>query len=350
MVKISVIYYVFNNQIFLKDSLDSILTQTFEDIEIRCIDNGSTDDSLNILSEYKEKDNRLIINSINHIDKTEAINNELKNVNGKYVYITTPGCKLNFDALELLYEKAENNSSELTVSDMGYLNEINDSYYEKKCFLDTYDEVVDYKKIPNLIDVDTSLENKLFLLSFIKKNNLKLEYGNEKSFVYEAIFKAKNISYNTFVLFVYDEYYASLANKDDVSQLYIVEYSNKLLEFFDKYGVLDDYQNRLYDHKMYITLNVLNKIREEYKETFYNKVRQDLKEILLNDELCEDFLNNISGYFRKVFESIIISESYYEYELLKKTYYEMNDYYNLLIDRNYFKQAQNKKIKEKPME
>ena len=55
-VKVSVIVPVFNVGEYLSTSLDSILNQTLEDIEIICINDGSTDDSLNILEYYAKKD------------------------------------------------------------------------------------------------------------------------------------------------------------------------------------------------------------------------------------------------------------------------------------------------------
>lgn len=56
MPKISVIIPVYNGEKYLKECLDSILSQTMSDIEVICINDGSTDDSLKILSEYQNKD------------------------------------------------------------------------------------------------------------------------------------------------------------------------------------------------------------------------------------------------------------------------------------------------------
>ena len=54
MVKVSVIIPVYNAEKYLKECLDSITKQTLTDIEIICINDGSTDNSLNILQEYKK--------------------------------------------------------------------------------------------------------------------------------------------------------------------------------------------------------------------------------------------------------------------------------------------------------
>ena len=70
MVKISVIVPVYNVEKYLRQCLDSIINQTFNDIEIICINDGSTDNSLKILEQYSKKDNRIIlINQKNTLDR-----------------------------------------------------------------------------------------------------------------------------------------------------------------------------------------------------------------------------------------------------------------------------------------
>jgi glycosyltransferase involved in cell wall biosynthesis len=64
--KISVIIPIYNTEKYLRQCLDSVVNQTLKDIEIICINDGSTDNSLQILNEYVTKDTRMkIINSKN---------------------------------------------------------------------------------------------------------------------------------------------------------------------------------------------------------------------------------------------------------------------------------------------
>ena len=60
-VKVSVILPVYNVEKYLKECLDSILNQTLQEIEVICVDDGSTDRSLEILREYEKKDKRVIV-------------------------------------------------------------------------------------------------------------------------------------------------------------------------------------------------------------------------------------------------------------------------------------------------
>ena len=61
MTKVSVVIPVYNVERYLSKCLDSVINQTMEDIEIICVNDGSTDNSLKILKEYAEKDNRIRI-------------------------------------------------------------------------------------------------------------------------------------------------------------------------------------------------------------------------------------------------------------------------------------------------
>ena len=61
MISVSVIIPVFNAEKYLSQCLDSIVNQTLTNIEIICVDDGSTDTSFQILKEYEEKDSRVIV-------------------------------------------------------------------------------------------------------------------------------------------------------------------------------------------------------------------------------------------------------------------------------------------------
>ena len=65
MIKISVVMPVFNSESYLKESIGSILSQSLKDIEIICVDDGSTDDSLNILNKYESNNENMKVISQN---------------------------------------------------------------------------------------------------------------------------------------------------------------------------------------------------------------------------------------------------------------------------------------------
>ena len=84
MVKISVIIPVYNNEKYLKECLDSVCHQTLTDIEIICINDGSSDGSLNILNEYSKDDRIIVIDQTNQ-GPAIARNRGLDIAKGEYI-------------------------------------------------------------------------------------------------------------------------------------------------------------------------------------------------------------------------------------------------------------------------
>lgn len=80
MQKFAIVFPVYNTAAYLGESLDSILKQTYSDFEIFCVDDGSTDGSLNILEKYKLNDSRVKVISQNNMGVATARNTALKNI------------------------------------------------------------------------------------------------------------------------------------------------------------------------------------------------------------------------------------------------------------------------------
>lgn len=110
-VKISVIIPVYNNEKYLRECLDSVVSQTLRETEILCVDDGSTDKSLNILKEYASKDIRLIILTQRNSGSGPARNSGIKIAAGQFVFFMDSDDLLpERDILETLYEHAVKNN------------------------------------------------------------------------------------------------------------------------------------------------------------------------------------------------------------------------------------------------
>jgi len=105
--KISVILPVYNVEAYLEECLDSIVSQDLHDIEIICVNDGSTDSSLSILEQYAAKDERIIIINQQNSGVSCARNNGLKRARGEYIFIPdSDDYLLTSDAFSLLYTTA----------------------------------------------------------------------------------------------------------------------------------------------------------------------------------------------------------------------------------------------------
>lgn len=84
--KITILVAVYNTEKYLRECLDSLINQTYKNLQIICIDDASTDGSLNILQEYAQKDNRILVlqNEINS-GQSKTRNHGLKYADGDYI-------------------------------------------------------------------------------------------------------------------------------------------------------------------------------------------------------------------------------------------------------------------------
>ena len=103
MVKVSVIIPVYNVEQYLKECLDSVINQTLKDIEIICINDGSTDGSLKILEKYESLDDRIVVFSQENSGLSATRNKGMQLSSGEYVYFMDSDDYLELNALEELY-------------------------------------------------------------------------------------------------------------------------------------------------------------------------------------------------------------------------------------------------------
>lgn len=100
----SIIIPVYNVENYLRDCLDSVLSQSFSDWEAVCVNDGSTDHSLSILEEYASRDNRITVISQPNGGLSAARNTGLNAAKGDYVIFLDSDDWLEADALKTLYE------------------------------------------------------------------------------------------------------------------------------------------------------------------------------------------------------------------------------------------------------
>ncbi|KHD38315.1 glycosyl transferase [Clostridium acetobutylicum] len=83
--KVSIVMPVYNSERYLAEAIESILDQTYNDFEFIIVDDGSTDESYNIISSYANKDNRIIVISREHRGLVDSLNEGINIARGKYI-------------------------------------------------------------------------------------------------------------------------------------------------------------------------------------------------------------------------------------------------------------------------
>ena len=115
MIKVSVIVPVYNKEPFLEEALNSIINQTLREIEIICVDDGSTDSSLAILQQYAKTDARIQILKQNNSGPGPARNLGMKHASGEYLVFMDSDDVFEPNMLEILYDLAKKDNLDIAV-------------------------------------------------------------------------------------------------------------------------------------------------------------------------------------------------------------------------------------------
>lgn len=202
--KVSVIIPVYNVEDFLRECLDSVVNQTLKEIEIICVDDGSTDSSLEILKEYATKDNRITVIKQKNLYAGVARNAGLAVATGEYVHFLDSDDWVNLDTYDELYclikEKKVNF---MKFKSFSYDNK------EKKIINDPYTEI-SWISEDLIISIDEKLDwaiamsdapwSGFYKLSFLNKNHIRfnnLKCANDVSFFINCLIKNRLFYFTT---------------------------------------------------------------------------------------------------------------------------------------------------------
>ena len=117
MAKVSIIIPTYNVELFLDECLESIQRQTLQDIEIICVNDGSTDHSLEIIKKYAENDPRFVIVDKENGGYGKAMNVGLDKATGEYIGIVEPDDYVPLAMYEDLYKIAKENDLDMVKAD-----------------------------------------------------------------------------------------------------------------------------------------------------------------------------------------------------------------------------------------
>lgn len=181
MIKVSVIMPVFNAEKYLSLALESVLHQTLREIEVICVDDGSTDRSLEILRSYQKKDNRITILRQKNSYAGVARNYGMSVARGKYLSFLDADDYFIPEMLEKAYCNAEEQKADLVIFGGEYFQEDINHRTPFPALLREENipegEGFDNReKLEKLMTITTPAPwNKLFLRTFIDKYQLKFQ-------------------------------------------------------------------------------------------------------------------------------------------------------------------------------
>ena len=318
--KISIIIPVYNAEEFLEGCLNSIINQSLKDIEIICINDGSSDGSLDILNEYHDKDKRIKIFSQENSGPAATRNFGLEKSTGEYIIFVDSDDWVEPTMCEELYEHAKHLNSDLVLFDATEYNLNNEHknrvYFSSNYFTEDYNEFTfDYKFNRNLVmNHFLVVWSKMFRKDLVKNIRFPdLPIFEDVQFHVESMLLAKKISY--FPKFFYHYRKVNVFSEQNFKvktdkSLYIVDVFKGVYDFLVEHDFFDDLKLNFFSFVFNESRNTLNNIGHDYKQTLFKKIKQFYNSFDIDMEI----LNELSSNYQSIYFHIINAENYFEYQ------------------------------------
>ena len=321
MVKISVIIPIFNVESYLSKCLKSVINQSLEDIEIICINDGSSDNSFKILKDFSKKDSRIkIINQSNH-GLAYSRNIGIKNSTGDYILFLDSDDYIDVNTLEKLYNLAIKNECDLILFKLLNFDDKSgdkfaDEYFDMKFLKNMIaDNIFNWRDVKNrLFDISVTAPGKLYKRELIKD----IEFPENLIFE-DNLFFTKTI-FNSDKIFFYDEYLYyrrirsnSITNSDFDKFSDVIEIYNLVIDYVKSLGYYDIFKLTLFYKKTKNIYDKFTKVRDNDKENFFKLIIEDFTSYKNEISKDSDFKNaNKRTLF--ILNSAVNSKNYIEFE------------------------------------
>lgn len=279
MPKVSVIIPVYNTEEYLEKCLYSIVNQTLNEIEIICVDDGSTDNSLQILKKYAENDNRIKVITQENSGAAVARNNGIDNAKGEYLYFIDSDDYVDLSFLEKMYNQSIDTDSDICLCQRTDYDMFRNRYTSVETAVITKFLP---SKIFNVNDIsdkifqfcEISVFTKLYKTEFIKSNKIRfqnLKSCNDVFFYFITLALAQKITYvNEFLVTSVRCRKGSITSSrgDKINNIIIAAQETK--KSLDKTGVLKTVQHSFYKRLAYNFYYELSHCNDEKLKKEFN--------------------------------------------------------------------------------
>lgn len=306
---ISVIVPSLNSQDYIEECICSILKQTLKDIEVLCIDAGSTDNTVNILNDLANKDSRIKIFHSNRKSYGFQMNMGLMNANGEYVSIVESDDFINQNMLKELYGLAKKYDAD--ISKTTFYHYFEDST-ESKLRIDNAKKTLQVEDSFSIIDQPVFLDGHPSIWAAIYKNDFLKEHNIsfmeedgaawvDNPFFYETIFSAKKIVYRHVPHYYYRETNPNSSSNNLIDYTIPIKRMMDNLDIVEKYDISDEIiLKHVY---LRVFAYIYNIFRREGHEEHMHVLRPEIQKMLLR--LDEEIV--LKHMRRKM------KDTYYEY-------------------------------------
>lgn len=285
---ISIIVAVYNAKWYLEKCVNSLINQTYRNLEIILVDDVSTDNSGEICDDFQKKDERIKVIHKENGGHADARNAGIKASKGNYIFFVDNDDYIDSDLIECLYKRAKQCNAEIVAC--GYIKETyysNKIEYAKENYIADSEEMI--RRMLQYDDVSLALWDKLYKRELFEDIELPKDIVyDEVSSLYRLFDRAKIIAHIDKAGYHYVQRAGSILHKKfNKEKLCIIDLSEKILEFVTK-----KYPKIICEAESFLIINLnkaiiecyKNKFKKEYKQ-FKNKSKEYISRTLKNPKI-----------------------------------------------------------------
>lgn len=323
-IAVSIIIPVYNVSRYLRQALDSAVSQTLKEIEIIAVDDGSTDDSGSILDDYALQDQRIHVIHKKNTGYGHTMNVGIEAARGKYIAVLESDDMMNLDMLQTLYSVAETLGTEITKSDFIKFYGEKDSVVEKYCHSvvsqKMYYKVYDPQKMEFELFASAMMTwNGIIRRDFLEKWNIRHNETpgaayQDNGFWFQLMCRARRVVFIEYAGYKYriDNPSSSVRCSDriySVNEEYSYIYSflftrPELHKFFDIYWY-KKYENCVF---------TIKRIEKQYRSSYAKHMVEEFRSAYNKGELKKEYF--IKQYWNEVMILLQGADKYLEYKNL----------------------------------
>lgn len=325
MPKVSVIIPVYNVKQYLRQCLDSVINQTLKDIEIICVDDGSTDGSEYILDEYAAKDQRIHVFHKTNSGYGHTMNMGLDLATGEYIGIIESDDYAELNMFESLFNKAYELQTDMVKSDFFNYYNFGDYYHCVYNNINADKDIVNIYDDVSIINANASIWSAIYRREFLLTNNIRFNETagasyQDTSFYVKCLLAASRIGYvrKAFLHYRRDNSGSSVHSKNKI------------------YCICDEYE----EIEKYISIHMKDEmiIRSIIQESKFSRYMWNLHRLGIEHKM--NFLNHFISEFQEAKNEGILNKIYWSEDLWHELDKMLSD--KKMYINNYLNVVQNK--------
>ncbi|MDR0483991.1 MAG: glycosyltransferase [Alphaproteobacteria bacterium] len=333
---ISVVIPVYNTAKFLRKCLDSVINQSYKNLEIIIVNDASPDNSLEIINEYIATDNRIkvISNKIN-VGLSEARNLGINEATGQYITFIDSDDFISLDSIEILYNLLKENNVNVVIPqhilfDLKSKHFYKDNYYKNSHFIYEFSATNLVSKdnlFNNIIDVNVS-QFKLYNLKIIKENNIHFPKDllfEDNIFFYTFLLcdNSSNVLYTNNAIYYYTQNNSDSITRSNKKFKDIIKINKLVKDLFIKHNLFySEYSNSInyYMCNHILVWGLTGRNNSLNKDIEYFKEASDFIKQEIDDNYLKTLKQRHRSYYCKIKKIRNNYKNFYYKMLLKDIY------------------------------